>query len=292
MATDLDVVGNLKLRPTWDNTQVVFNTLDINITDTNSQITSKVINAQVDASSVFSVDKLGNIYASGNLQVAGTTTTVSSTDLVISDKQIIIGSGANTNTSADGAGVVVGTSGKQFLFDNGNSRWNLSDALNIGGQLSIDGTSVLSSTTLGSGVVNSSLTSLGTLTGLNVDGICTFETVAERFQNISGATGTTSHDFTIGSIFYHSGLLGNFVANFTSFPTTADRAYAVTLVLIQGGTPRIPTAIQVNGSANINITWANGSTPTGNTNKTDIVSLSVINRSGTYTVLGQLSSFG
>ena len=191
VATDLDVVGNLKLRPTWDNTQVVFNTLDINITDTNSQITSKVINAQVDASSVFSVDKLGNIYASGNLQVAGTTTTVSSTDLVISDKQIIIGSGANTNTSADGAGIVVGTSGKQFLFDNGNSRWNLSDALNIGGQLSIDGTSVLSSTTLGSGVVNSSLTSLGTLTGLNVDGICTFETVAERFQNISGATGTT-----------------------------------------------------------------------------------------------------
>jgi len=292
ISTDLDTTGNLRLRPTWNDSQEVFESLDIRVTDTASQITSKVIDAQVNNSSVFNVDKSGNIYATGNLTVAGSTTTVSSTNLTISDKQIVIGSESTNASQADGAGIVVGTSSKQFLFDNGNSRWNLSDALNIGGQLSISGTSVLTSTTLGSDVVNSSLTSLGTLTGLNVDGICTFETVAEKFQNINGATGTTAHDFTVGSIFYHTGLLGNFVANFTSFPTTADRAYAVTLVLVQGGTPRIPTAIQVNGGANITITWANGSTPTGNANKTDIVSLSVINRSGTYTVLGQLSSFG
>ena len=47
-----------------------------------------------------------------------------------------------------------------------SENWNLAS----GKHYEINGTDVLTSTTLGSGVVNSSLTSVGTLTGLDVNG--------------------------------------------------------------------------------------------------------------------------
>jgi len=76
-----------------------------------------------------------------------------------------------SNTSADGGGIrVKGTTDKTFVWDNTNSSWTSNQNLNINAGLSyrINGTSVLNSTTLGTTVVNSSLTSVGTLTSLAI----------------------------------------------------------------------------------------------------------------------------
>ena len=76
-----------------------------------------------------------------------------------------------SNTSADGGGIrVKGTTDKTFLWDNTNTSWTSNQNLNVTAGLSfrINGVSVLNSTTLGTNVVNSSLTSVGTLNALSI----------------------------------------------------------------------------------------------------------------------------
>ena len=62
-----------------------------------------------------------------------------------------------------------------------------------GNTYQINGTSVLSNNTLGSGVVNSSLTSVGTLGSLNVTGTTTLGFVTATSAFVSGATTSTSY---------------------------------------------------------------------------------------------------
>ena len=119
----------------------------------------------------------GNILAdtltlSGNLIVSGTTTTINSTTLTVDDKNIELGSTASpSDATADGGGITLkGTTDKTFNYVNATTAWTSSEDLNLltGKVYEINGTSVLSSSTLGSGVVNSSLTSVGTLGSLAV----------------------------------------------------------------------------------------------------------------------------
>ena len=107
----------------------------------------------------------------------------------------------------------------------------------------------------------------------------------------TGATGTVEHDFSTGTIWYHSSLAANFTANFTNVPLTNDRTINVVLVLIQGATARIPNALQINGSAQT-INWQDNVPPVGNNNKKDIVSFSFIRNSNNWLVLGSLSTYG
>ena len=110
----------------------------------------------------------------GNLTVNGTTVTINSTTLSVDDINITLGDTASpSNITADGGGITLkGTTDKTFNWVNATAAWTSSEDLNLltGKQYEINGTSVLTSTTLGSGVVNSSLTSVGTLTGLTVSG--------------------------------------------------------------------------------------------------------------------------
>jgi hypothetical protein len=113
-----------------------------------------------------------NLTLSGNLIVSGTTTTINSTTLTVDDKNIELGSTASpSDATADGGGITLkGTTDKTFNYVNATTAWTSSEDLNLltGKVYEINGTSVLSSTTLGSGVVNSSLTSVGTLGSLAV----------------------------------------------------------------------------------------------------------------------------
>ena len=74
----------------------------------------------------------------------------------------------------DGAGITVdsGEGDKTFQFEATGDNWGASENLNLasGKAYKINNTSVLNATTLGGAVVNSSLTSVGTLTGLTVSG--------------------------------------------------------------------------------------------------------------------------
>jgi len=108
-----------------------------------------------------------NLVVSGNLTVSGTTTTVNSTTTTIADKNLELAKGAADDAAADGGGITIdsGDGDKTWNWVNSTDAWTSSEHINIASSKAyyIDGTSVLNSTTLGSNVVNSSLTSLGTI---------------------------------------------------------------------------------------------------------------------------------
>ena len=101
----------------------------------------------------------------GNLTVNGTTTTINATTITVDDKNIELGSvDSPTDTTADGGGITLkGATDKSITWS--TVGWTSSEDFNLvtGKQYEINGTSVLSATTLGSAVVNSSLTSVGTI---------------------------------------------------------------------------------------------------------------------------------
>ena len=122
----------------------------------------------------FTVDGSGNVAISGDLTVSGTTTTVESTTVTIDDKNLELGSVATpTDTTADGGGITLkGATDHTIIWTNSTDSWDFSEHVNIasGKEFRVAGTKVLDATSLGSAVVSSSLTSVGTLTGLTVSG--------------------------------------------------------------------------------------------------------------------------
>ena len=100
------------------------------------------------------------------MNVTGSTTTISTTNLEVTDKLIVIGDGATTTQGADGAGFNIGTSGVSLTYDLANTSWTSSESWNLatGKTYKIAGSTVIGATSLGSGVTGSSLTSVGTLT--------------------------------------------------------------------------------------------------------------------------------
>lgn len=108
-----------------------------------------------------------NLTVTGDLTVSGTTTTVNSTTVTVDDKNIELGSvDTPTDTTADGGGITLkGATDKTFNWVNSTDSWTASEHIDLasGKEFKINNTSVLSGSTLGSGVTSSSLTSVGTI---------------------------------------------------------------------------------------------------------------------------------
>ena len=111
------------------------------------------------------------------MYVDGTQFIVNSTTIELADLRVGIATTVGTNLLLDGGGIGIGSANilKTITWNNSASALTSSEDWNLvsGKQYEINGTSVLSSTTLGSGVVNSSLTSVGTLASLTVTGAIT-----------------------------------------------------------------------------------------------------------------------
>ena len=108
-----------------------------------------------------------NTLTVANLVVSGTQTIINTDHLTIEDKNIVL---ANTSSPsdvlADGGGLTLkGTTDKTFNWVDSTDSWTSSEHLDIatGKSFKINGTNVLSATQLGTGVTNSSLTSVGTI---------------------------------------------------------------------------------------------------------------------------------
>ena len=114
--------------------------------------------------------------------------------------------------------------------------------------------------------------------------------VSEKFSSLSGATGVVAHDCDNGHIFYHTSISADFTANFTNLGLSTNYSTNLTLILNQGATARIPSAVQIGGSAQT-INWQGGSAPSGTSNGIDAVSFTILRVSGSYIVLGQLVDF-
>ena len=167
MTTELQVDGDLRLRPTWNNASKTFNSLLLEVTDTTSGASSNLIDAKVGGSSKFKVDKSGNLTLAGDLTVSGTTTTVNSNDLVIADKTIIVANGTSAANNADGAGFEVGTTGINLKYNHASTAWKSSADIDLatGKSIKINGVTVLSATSIlglavgsGGGIVTESAT--------------------------------------------------------------------------------------------------------------------------------------
>ena len=119
-------------------------------------------------------DNTGTVVIKGDLQIDGTTTTVNSTTVTVDDKNIVLGSGAANDAAADGGGITLesGEGDKTFNWVDSTDSWTSSENFDLANTKTykIAGTDVLSSTSLGTNVTTSFLTTVGTLTVLNVGG--------------------------------------------------------------------------------------------------------------------------
>lgn len=170
---------------------------------------------------IATVTTTGNVIVGGDLTVNGTTTTVNSTTVTVDDKNIELGATASpSDAGADGGGITLkGTTDKTFNWVDATDAWTSSEHLNLltGKSYYINGTSVLSSTTLGSGVTASSLTSVGTIG----TGVWNGSTIAVAY----GGTGAT----TLTGI-----IKGNGTSAFTAAVEGTD--YLSNTSTIDGGT--------------------------------------------------------
>ena len=133
----------------------------------------------------------GNLIVSGNLTVNGTTETINATTSTFADKNIELAKPVSPATasdaSANGGGITLhGTTDKTLNWILSTNAWTSSENVDLasGKTYKINGTDVLSSTALGSGVTGSSLTSVGTLGSLTVTNTIT--------GSVSGNAGTAT----------------------------------------------------------------------------------------------------
>lgn len=144
-----------------------------------------------------------SLTVTGNLTVNGTTTTVNSTTISVDDINVILGDTASpTDTSADGGGITLkGTTNKTFNWVQSTAAWTSSEDLNLasGKVYEINGTTVLSSTALGSGITGSSLTSVGTISSGTWQGTAIAGQYGGTGVANTGKTITVSGNTTIGS---------------------------------------------------------------------------------------------
>ena len=169
------------------------------------------------------------------------------------------------------------------------------------GDIGIETTTSVQSINIGTASFTGSSVNIGSQalsTTVNVSGEshfgahATFDRgVHERFYTITGATGTVTHNCWWGHLWYHTGVAANFTANITNLGLEQEDATNVAIVINQGNTGYIPSAIEIAGVSQT-IVWQGNSAPTPTDNGIDTFSFTILNDGGTYVVLGQMTAFG
>ena len=170
------------------NTLTITNTGVISLAGTSNEIAVSAANGAITLSLPSNVTIPNNLVVTGDLTVQGNTTTLNTATLVVEDKNIILSNVASpTDITADGAGItILGTTNKTLSWVDATDAWTSSEHLDLaaGKVFKIGTVEILSSTTLGASVVNSSLTSLGTI----VTGVWNGSTIGIAY----GGTGATT----------------------------------------------------------------------------------------------------
>ena len=139
----------------------------------------------------------GDMTVSGNLTISGTTTNIDSTNLLVEDKNIILGDVATpSDATADGGGITLkGATDKTFNWIDATDSWTASENIDLvaGKTYKIGNTTIANSTALGTGIVASSLTSVGTLSSLTLGGAASgITTLAAGNTTITGFANVTT----------------------------------------------------------------------------------------------------
>ena len=191
-----------------------------------------------------------NVIIQGDLTVNGTETIINTQTLDVEDKNIVIGKVTTpSDVTADGGGITLkGTTDKTISWIDATDAWTFSEHLNLTSakEYRIAGTKVLDATSLGSAVVSSSLTSVGTIG----TGIWNGTTIGTGY----GGTGQTT--YTDGQL-----LIGNSTGNTLSKSTLT----AGSGVTISNGSGTI--TISATGSGGT-VTAVTGTSPLASTGGT------------------------
>ena len=247
------------------------------------------------------------VSSTAGISVPGGTVISTITGDIITLSNSVTGAGTATfttqgadNSSADQGGIrLKGTTDKRIYYDNSRADkyWVMTENLELafGKKLVINNQLALSTTTLGSTIVNSSLTSVGTLTGLTVDGsISLGGVVTEKvFNSYSTSLSPSASTLTI-NIAGANTLLGTPTSNaittwaFTGVGLTNGQSKTLTLVLDANTAATYGDACTVDGVAiSTGVQWSGGSPPVATSN-TDILTFVLIrDNSGVTKVFGQ-----
>jgi hypothetical protein len=186
-----------------------------------------------------------NLTVQGDLYVNGTEVIINTQTLEVEDKNVIIGKVATpTDVTADGGGITLkGTTDKTITWLDATDAWTLSEHVNIASakEYRIAGTKVLDATSLGSAVVSSSLTSVGTIG----TGVWNGTTVATGY----GGTGQTT--YTNGQL-----LIGKTDGTLAKATLTASTGVTITngngtITIAATGSGGTVTSVDVSGGTGL-----------------------------------------
>lgn len=252
-------------------TSTTFNLVNNTATTVNFAGTATVLT--IGANNLGTTTVRNNLTVQGNLVVQGTTTTVNSTTVTVADRNIELASTLNpSNATADQGGIIVkGTTDKTILWDNATTNWNISEHVNIptGKSFKINNVEMLTATALGSSVVSSSLTSVGTLTS----GTWNANIISPTY----GGTGVNNGTRTIT-------LGGNLITS-GSFSTTVTVTNTTSVTLPTSG-----TLIGSNDVGTVSNAMLAGSIPNNKlANSSIVLNGTVINLGDTTTITAQVA---
>ena len=198
-----------------------------------------------------------DVTVSGNLTVNGTTTTLNTATLDVEDLNITVAKGAGNAAAANGAGLTVDGAGATLLYENTDDKFIFNkrvDATSFYGDLT--GTVQTAAQT--------SITSLGTLTGLTSTGIVTvnYTGTANSSVVIGGSNtkgGAGFHDFLRVNNGAISATNNNkyFRLNSTGDLEIVNSAYTNTILSLTNAGSLTVNSLVVNGATAINTTTAN-----------------------------------
>ena len=219
---------------------------------------------------------------------------------VSGDGECVFTSPGATDLTADQGGIrVKGSTDKRIYYDHSRTDkyWVMTESLELafGKKLVIGNQLALDLTTLGSTVVNSSLTSVGTLTSLSVDGSVTIGgVITEKVFNSYNTTLTPSSNILTINLAGANTICGSPTTDainewaFTGVGLVNGQSKTVTLVLSANTAATYGDACSVDGNPVSNgVQWSGGSPPISTSN-TDILTFVIIrDNSGVTKVFGQ-----
>ena len=229
---------------------------------------------------------------SGNQAVLSNTVTGNGTASIVAT--------GPSDLAATGGGLILkGATDKTMIYDGTRAikYWTFSESLELQAnkQISIANQLLLSSTDLGTSVVNSSLTSVGTLTGLDVDGAIRLGgRVKEKvFFSYNTSLTPSSNTLTVNTAGANT-ILGTPASTainkwaFTSVSLSNGESVTLTLILAGNTAATYGDDCSVDGvDISTGVQWSGGSPPTATSN-TDILTFIIVrDNSGVTKVFGQ-----
>ena len=241
-STDVTLAGNSYL--SLSGQQITAGTVDISshtnlaVSDTSGQtginmtLSGDTISGVVSGLGTGDSPQFTNLTVTGDLTVSGTTTSINSTNLNVTDKLIEVNRGGSTAASADGGGIFISGANESITWDNGNSRFNISDDAHIAGNITVTGTVdgrdvATDGTKLDTIATNANNYVLptnlagddinidtGALTGATVISDLDFNITTNTSGLVTDANGTVStRDLTLADLGYSGATNANYITN-------------------------------------------------------------------------------